>query len=343
MNGMLRALDYLSFGWGAMPCLPGSKAPATSLIRRQRGTSSWKTFERKHATPDEVADWAERLPEHNVAVICGETSGNLAVLDDDDGLPAGASVPATATVKTGGTGAHYYATSDKPVPTHRYEWGELRGEGSYVVAPQSVHPNGRRYEWVSTPDEGIAPLDEFELPLASRAEASHPLHTESGLLGFTGLATWHSAENAHAYAAVLGLPFERLGANFLCVLHPEEHPSATLWPRRRSGQLAYHDFHAQREWVSLPTLLAWLAGCPHESLTPSAYVTWAKRLDIEAGLVAPAPVPLGDLPPTCRTACASSTTASGVSSRRAGCTHPASPRPSRLASALSGAAARGQP
>ena len=125
--------------------------------------------------------------------------------------------------------------------------------------------------------------------------ASYPKQPLSGLLGFKGLATWHSAENAPAYAAALGLPFERLGAAFLCVLHPEEHPSATLWPRRRSGQLAYHDFHARPEWVSLPTLFAWLSGHPHEPLTPSAYVTWAKRLDIEAGLVAPAPVVLGEL------------------------------------------------
>lgn len=33
-----------------------------------------------------------------------------------------------------------------------------------------------------------------------------------------------------------------------------------------------------------------------ESLTPSAYVVWAKRLDIEAGVAAPATVSLGEVP-----------------------------------------------
>jgi hypothetical protein len=116
------------------------------------------------------------------------------------------------------------------------------------------------------------------------------------LLGFA-FATWHSAEHASAYAAALGLRYERIGKAFECVLHPEEHPSATLWPHRESGQILYHDFHARdREWLWLPTLRAWLAGHPHESLTPSAYVAWAKRLDIEAGVVEPATVPLGELP-----------------------------------------------
>jgi Bifunctional DNA primase/polymerase, N-terminal len=298
MTGMQATLDYLARGWSVLPLEPRSKLPATSTIRRTRGTSSWSSYRRRHATTDEVAAWAELDPEHNVGIALGETSDDLVALDGDAELPAGVRIPATATVRSA-RGRHFYARADAPVSTRRFPWGELRGEGSHIVAPQSTHPTGSQYEWEHGPDEGIATLEEFELPpLASRARAedSCPSQPLSGLLGSKGLATWHSVENADAYAAVLGLPFERLGAAVLCVLHPEEHPSATLWPRRRSGQLAYHDFHAEREWVSLPTLLAWLSGHPHEPLTSSAYVVWAKYLDIEAGLVAPASVPLGELP-----------------------------------------------
>jgi Bifunctional DNA primase/polymerase, N-terminal len=170
MNGMQATLDYLERGWSPLPLEPHSKLPATSTIRRTRGTSSWTTYRDRHATADEVAAWAEIEPEHNVGILCGETSGGLAIVDVDAELPAGVSIPATATVRTG-RGRHFYATSDAPIRTQRFESGELRSENSYVVAPESIHPSGRRYEWEHGPDQGIASLDEFELPFASRARA----------------------------------------------------------------------------------------------------------------------------------------------------------------------------
>jgi Bifunctional DNA primase/polymerase, N-terminal len=292
---------YLDRGWSVLPLEPRAKLPATSVIRKTRGTSSWKTFAARHASPDEIAAWAELEPAHNVGILCGETSGNLAVVDVDTGLPADVTVPFTATARTG-RGKQFYASSDTPATTTRFEWGELRGEGSYCVAPESLHPNGRRYEWETHPDEGIASLTEFSLArehqakpenLSSLLSTNQPL---SGLLGFA-FATCPTPETADAYAAVLGLPFERLGKAFECVLHPEAHPSATLWPHRQTGELLFHDFHARdREWVWLPTLYAWLSGHSHESLSRSAYVTWAKRLDIEAGVAVPASVARADLP-----------------------------------------------
>jgi hypothetical protein len=169
MNDDMHAtLDYLERGWSPLPLEPHSKLPATSTIRRTRGTSSWTTYRDYHATPDEVAAWAEIAPEHNVGILCGETSGGLAVVDVDAELPAGVLIPPTATVRTG-RGHQFYARSDAPIGTQRFEWGELRAEGSYVVAPESIHSSGRRYEWEHGLDEGIASLEEFELPLASRA------------------------------------------------------------------------------------------------------------------------------------------------------------------------------
>ena len=37
----------------------------------------------------------------------------------------------------------------------------MRGEGGYVIAPPSIHPNGLEYTWEFAPNEySIAPLDE---------------------------------------------------------------------------------------------------------------------------------------------------------------------------------------
>jgi hypothetical protein len=287
------ALDYLARGWSVLPLEPRSKIPATSTIRWTRGTSSWSTYRARHATADEVAAWAEHEPEHNIGIALGETSDNLVALDRDAELPAGICIPPTATVRTG-RGCHFYARAEAPVATQLFPWGELRGEGTYIVAPQSTHPSGRRYEWESTPDEGIATLEAFELPpLVSRvrAEGSSPS---------TGIwATWPTRDTqgmAPLFAAALGVvDFAGVGKPFLCLLHPESTPSATLWPRADNGRLLYHDFHGKPEWLALPTVRAFLAG-RQGRLSNSEFVVWSLRLECEAGIRERAFVPACELP-----------------------------------------------
>jgi hypothetical protein len=90
----------------------------------------------------------------------GQASG-IVVLDvdyDRDGFSTLAQVqeqhgnlPDTATVKTGGGGRHYYFHAAAPIPSRKDRWGdgvELKGDGTYVVLPGSVHPSGARYTWV---------------------------------------------------------------------------------------------------------------------------------------------------------------------------------------------------
>ena len=37
---------------------------------------------------------------------------------------------------------------------------DVRGEGGYVIAPPSMHPNGTEYQWEDAPDEiALAPVD----------------------------------------------------------------------------------------------------------------------------------------------------------------------------------------
>jgi hypothetical protein len=98
----------------------------------------------------------DRNPDANIGVACG--SPGPTVLDID--RPADAAFllatleadhpPEVMTAR----GRHlYYAGTD--AGTVGLEFGELRGRGSYVVAPPSVHPDGSPYAWLTEPD-GLA-------------------------------------------------------------------------------------------------------------------------------------------------------------------------------------------
>lgn len=101
---------------------------------------------------DVVRGWWARWPRANVAVATGHASGVVVI--DIDG-PAGlvdldalGSRPATYTVRTG-RGFHLYFRAPRyPVPNSAGKVGrkiDVRGEGGYVVGPESLHISGIRY------------------------------------------------------------------------------------------------------------------------------------------------------------------------------------------------------
>jgi hypothetical protein len=140
-------MDYLSRGWSVIPLLPGSKSPCIP----------WREYQQRLATDEVVQGWTERWPQANVGIVTGAVSG-LIVLDAD--TPEAweevqrRGLPPTPIVSTG-KGKHIYL---------RHPGGEvrnfvrklpgldLRADGGYVVAPPSLHPEGRRYTWETPPD-----------------------------------------------------------------------------------------------------------------------------------------------------------------------------------------------
>lgn len=55
---------------------------------------------------------------------------------------------------------------------HARSWGELRGSGSYVVAPPSIHETGHVYEWtVGIGEAALVPLPMTLRPAARRESA----------------------------------------------------------------------------------------------------------------------------------------------------------------------------
>ena len=88
-------------------------------------------------------------------------------------------LPETWMCLTGGGGVHYYFACDDPALTVGTGFApglDYRGAGGYVVAPPSLHANGREYEWEAahTPaNTALAPLPDWlhSLMLEGRKQA----------------------------------------------------------------------------------------------------------------------------------------------------------------------------
>lgn len=84
----------------------------------------------------------------NIGIIGGY--GNLRIIDADNKEFAEElknKIPKTFMVKTGSGGLHFYILSDyENNHVFKKEVGEFRGKNYQVVIPDSIHPNGKKYE-----------------------------------------------------------------------------------------------------------------------------------------------------------------------------------------------------
>lgn len=151
-------------GLRVFPCWPMEKHPATL-----HGC--------KDATTDleQITKWWTGSYLYNIAIATGS---GLVVLDVDIDHDSGkygdetladleqqyGPLPDTWMCLTGGGGIHYYFSCDDPALTVGTSFApnlDYRGNGGYVIAPPSVHQNGRTYKWKAahTPTNcALAPL-----------------------------------------------------------------------------------------------------------------------------------------------------------------------------------------
>lgn len=158
------ARELIAAGVRVLPIRPGMKHPPMSAWQRAATNDL-----------DTVEGWFSGIyKDHGLGVATGSLADgrNFFVLDVDEhgaGVSGGDTLadlekqngplPETLEALTGSGGRHLYFLCDAEI---RNDAGkrlgpglDVRGAGGQVVAPPTLHPNGRRYEWVdgSGPDE----------------------------------------------------------------------------------------------------------------------------------------------------------------------------------------------
>jgi len=303
------ACEYLDRGWAILPLAPEDKVPHHCVLREVYGKSAWAPLGRRPASRPELEAWLDVDPRCGIGVLTGSASGGLVVADVDGDLDV--RHPPTAAVATG-RGWHFYFTTDLQPRSAKTSWGDLKVDGGYVVAPPSIHPNGKRYEWAVGLDETLAKLEESALwtpegrpqgkgqkpprhrYLCLRGAPEAPVQPQQLCLGGTADAPRTSTEpfasdEASVLAAlpVLGINAP-LGKTFRCVLpgHSDNRPSASLC-KDRDGIYRYRDWHRQGpfEWLTLAELRAAQISGQVARLKPPVAARWYDRLFAEAGLI----------------------------------------------------------
>ncbi len=163
------ALATIRAGVSIIPIDHRDKRPAANLLPRNgEGKATWKPYQERIASEDEVRRWC-KAGIQSFAVVCGKVSGGLLVLDFDapgfidrwagavgnlaDGLPV---------QQTGGGGYQVLLRCPDPGGNDKLAWAvdsaeamgrtiaiETRGEGGYAVVAPSLHPSGQRYKWLA--------------------------------------------------------------------------------------------------------------------------------------------------------------------------------------------------
>ena len=152
------ALHYADMGLAVFPLMPRDKRPAT-----ENGCKAATT------NKQQITEWWDRYPDCNIGIATGSVSGGLVVIDldeDEEKDKHGYEVlkewqrehgelPETWRSITGRGGYHWLYKDNATNKTRAglYDGIDIRAEGGYIVAPPSVHPNGRIYEWEQGPGD----------------------------------------------------------------------------------------------------------------------------------------------------------------------------------------------
>lgn len=241
---------YAALGFSTMPTRLGSKKPQLD---------AWIPLQSQRAPAQTLTDWARSFPYNGIAVLAGLISGLIIIDDDRGGRPPNREADAfiaaleklpTAIARTS-KGRHFYFKLPHDVngnmltiPGRKVfgDWVETRGEGQYVLAPPSPHPNGTFYRWERDPELGILELPQWVYEAIKAPSAS------AG-----GLKPWELAVGGVSEGSRDSSAVSYLGR--MLKLYPETEWNTTVWDGfigwNKTNTPPLTDAEMQTKWNSI--------------------------------------------------------------------------------------------
>ena len=141
------ARRYVDLGLSVIPVIYREKKPALN----------WKPYQDRRPTQGELREWFHNGQAQNVAVVCGQVSGNLVVVDFDSPeaysrfFEGNAELERETPVVRTARGFHVWLRTAEPIRSFVIPdlSVDVIAEGKFVLVPPSIHPSGHHYEFVS--------------------------------------------------------------------------------------------------------------------------------------------------------------------------------------------------
>lgn len=169
-NFLEAAIKYSNLGYSPIPIMP-PKADMEGKDENKKPPISWKPFQTRKPTEEEIRGWSQKYPSSRIALITGKNS-NLTVLDCDtkearerieEFLPDSLITPIA---KTPRGGEHLYFAYEETIPTKAgiLPGLDVRNNGGYIITSPSPGLNGTQYQWL--PDLALGEVQPAEMPPA---------------------------------------------------------------------------------------------------------------------------------------------------------------------------------
>ena len=157
-----QALWLCQQGCSVIPLNPRSKRPCGDLLPIIDGKASWKPYQEKKATEEEINGWFARKPDINIGLVCGYISGVVCIdVDGEIGQKWFVENMPEAKLWQYTSGPNkFHAFYKHPGENIRIPPSvkmindeiDIRGDGSYCVFAPSIHPSGKVYELRASKD-----------------------------------------------------------------------------------------------------------------------------------------------------------------------------------------------
>jgi P4 family phage/plasmid primase-like protien len=196
-NKLESALRYQVRGWVIIP----TNKDKVPLLK------TWREFQSRKPTENEIRSWWSKWPDANPAVITGEISG-LVVLDIDikhNRSSKEFNIPITVCSKTGSGGEHIFFKypNQRIKSTNGQLFGagvDIKADGGYVVLPPGENNNGS-YEWLVSPDDAeLSEVPEWLMVAFGKQNKTEP---KLWLKGLEGVREGLRNETAASMAGVI--------------------------------------------------------------------------------------------------------------------------------------------